>query len=155
MMSEGQNEARLLAEFRSKFQVEELLIAQTKAWSWSVRPAQPTLGAGILSLNRHAECFAQVRGDEMAELGELIGFVEKSLRAAFAYDIVNYLMLMMVDHQVHFHVIPRYAAARRFAGLDWADNGWPSLPALAERQHVDQPGITGAICQALRAANQG
>ena len=60
----------------------------------------------------------------------------------------------VVPH-IHFHVIPRYAAARRFAGLDWADNGWPSLPALAERQHVDQPGITGAICQALRAANQG
>lgn len=153
---EGVNdEARLLADFRSKFQVEELLIAQTQAWSWSVRPAQPTLGAGILSLNRHAACFSAVRADEMAELSELLGLVERSLKAAFSYDIINYLMLMMVDHHVHFHVVPRYAAPRRFAGLDWVDNGWPAFPALADRQHADRSDIPSAIRQALQAAGRG
>jgi len=153
-MEEVKQRSLVLAEFRSKFKVEELLVGETPAWSWSVRPAQPTLGAGILSLNRHADCFALVRADEMAELADLVGVVERSLRAAFAYDIVNYLMLMMVDRQVHFHVIPRYAKARRFAGLDWLDNGWPSFPAIGEAQHADHPGIAGAICQALRAASR-
>jgi hypothetical protein len=42
------DEAQLLADFRAKFRVEELLIASTPAWSWSLRPAQATVGAGIL-----------------------------------------------------------------------------------------------------------
>ncbi len=37
-------ETHPLAEFRTKFRVEDLLVAQTGAWSWSVRPDQPTLG---------------------------------------------------------------------------------------------------------------
>ncbi len=153
-MDEGSNELFLLAEFRSKFRVAELLIARTAAWSWSVRPAQATLGAGILSLNRHAARFSDVRADEMAELGELIGLVEGSLKAVFAYDVINHLMLMMVDHHVHFHVIPRYATARRFFGLDWVDSGWPALPALADRQHADQPDVLAAIRDALQAAGR-
>ena len=33
------------------------------------------------------------------------------LRGFVAYERINYLMLMMVDPDVHFHVIPRYTAA--------------------------------------------
>ena len=33
----------------------------------------------------------------------------------------NYLMLMMVDPHVHFHVIPRYAAPQRFEDVDFPD----------------------------------
>ena len=43
----------------------------------------------------------------------------------------NYLMLMMVDPHVHFHVIPRYAKPRRFADIDFPDSGWPGQPNLA------------------------
>ena len=37
-------------------------------------------------------------------------------------------MLMMVDPNVHFHVIPRYEGTRAWAGLDFPDAGWPGPP---------------------------
>ena len=53
---------------------------------------------------------------------------------------MNYMMLMMVDPDVHYHVLPRYGAPRRFeeaqnaalSALEFVDVGWPALPALAE-----------------------
>ena len=36
----------------------------------------------------------------------------------------------MLDPHVHFHVLPRYAEARSFAGADFADAGWPAAPNL-------------------------
>ena len=146
------DESRMLAEFRTKFQVDQLLIAATPAWSWSVRPAQPTLGAGVLSLNRHAARFSDVTAVEMSELAELVGAMEKAVKEAFGYQIINYLMLMMVDHHVHFHVIPRYEGVRQFAGREWLDPGWPGFPALAENQHADLDGVLTEIREALRLA---
>jgi len=44
----------------------------------------------------------------MATLGE----IESALGSFVQYQKLNYLMLMMVDPQVHFHVIPRYEGSR-------------------------------------------
>ncbi len=48
------------------------------------------------------------------------------------YQRINWLMLMMVDPDVHFHVIPRYAGSREHGGASFPDAGWPNPPALAE-----------------------
>lgn len=142
----------MLSDFRSKFLIDPLLVAKTNAWSWSVRPNQPTLGAGILSLNRHALYFSDVSLAEMAELGELIKTIESAVKSAFNHNIMNYLMLMMVDHHVHFHVIPRYDGIRQFAGLEWLDNGWPALPVMGDSQHKNQEEILTKIQDALKSA---
>src|SRR3546814_9403513 len=47
-------------------------------------------------------------------------------------DLINYLMLMMVDPHVHFHVLPRYDGERSGAGLTVADAGWPAQPDLRQ-----------------------
>ena len=47
-----------------------------------------------------------------------------------AIERINYLMLMMVDPHVHFHVIPRYSGSREWGGLEFADQGWPGPPDL-------------------------
>jgi len=39
-------------------------------------------------------------------------------------------MLMMVDPNVHFHVIPRYSEPRRWNGVEFPDAGWPGPPQL-------------------------
>lgn len=142
----------VIAEFREKFRVNELLVLETPAWSWSIRPLQPTLGTSVISLNRQAANFSEVTAAEMAEFAEVVAKLENALRKAFSYDRINYLMLMMVDHQVHFHVVPRYASERQFAGLEWSDSGWPSLPALADCQHKDS--VLPLIRDALKAATQ-
>lgn len=143
---------QMLAGFRSKFRVDELLVAHNEAWSWSVRPGQVTLGAGILSLNRHAARFAEVTAAEMAALAEIVGSLEHALRSAFDYQAINYLMLMMVDHHVHFHVIPRYEGRRSFAGVAWVDRGWPAFPVLGEVQHADRSELPDLLRQHLLAA---
>jgi diadenosine tetraphosphate (Ap4A) HIT family hydrolase len=66
----------------------------------------------------------------MADLAAAVAVVEHATRAAFGYDKINYLMLMMVDPDVHFHVLPRYGGERRFADLSFLDAGWPGPPDL-------------------------
>ena len=144
-----------LEEFRTKFRVDELLVLDSGAWSWSVRPGQPTLGAGVLSLNRHALRLSDVSTSEMAELADLVSTMEQAVKSAFNYDIMNYLMLMMVDRHVHYHVIARYDGPRHFAGLEWVDNGWPALPVLGDNQHSGHPGILFSIQRALITASSG
>jgi diadenosine tetraphosphate (Ap4A) HIT family hydrolase len=69
--------------------------------------------------------------------------IERALREAVDYNKINYLMLMMVDHEVHFHVVPRYEGQRDWNGWRFVDAGWPKLPDLAggvapEGQDLDQ-----------------
>lgn len=135
-------ETHTLQEFREKFKVEELTILKNESWTWSVRPTQPTLGSGVISLNRYALEMSEVSSEEMKQLGKLIQTVEKTLKSAFDYNIINYLMLMMVDHHVHYHVIPRYDGKRIFENLTWIDNGWPALPTLGDNQHSDKNLLT-------------
>jgi len=39
-------------------------------------------------------------------------------------------MLMMVDPDVHFHVLPRYAKERNYEGLRFEDKSWPGPPDI-------------------------
>ena len=55
---------------------------------------------------------------------------ERVLRRFTGYERINYLMLMMVDPHVHFHVVPRYKGERTFADERYPDAGWPGLPDL-------------------------
>jgi diadenosine tetraphosphate (Ap4A) HIT family hydrolase len=121
-----------LPEFQAKFRIDELLIHRSDFWSWSVRPVPCTLGAGILSLNRFATSFADMTAAEATDLGEIVRYLDHRLHEAFAPDKMNYLMLMMVDRHLHFHVIPRYSGTPQFGGLDWRDSAWPKPPALGD-----------------------
>ncbi len=46
------------------------------------------------------------------------------LRTAFQPDHFNYSFLQNKDRHVHLHVIPRYAAPRRFLDRDFTDANW-------------------------------
>jgi diadenosine tetraphosphate (Ap4A) HIT family hydrolase len=50
---------------------------------------------------------------------------------------------MMVDPQVHFHVIPRYAASKDFAGTTWTDANWPKPPDIGGAPLTDD--VAGAL----------
>ena len=108
------------------------LIADYSHWVVLLRPAQATLGACVLACKEPATAYGDISTEAAAQQGLVIAHIETALSAAFAYDKINYLMLMMVDPHVHFHVLPRYAAAPNFAGTTFADSGWPALPQLGE-----------------------
>ncbi|MDD7938079.1 HIT domain-containing protein [Actinomycetospora lutea] len=121
-----------LEEFNSKFRVEELLILDSGLWRWSIRPVHSTLGAGVLSLSRFATSFADMTDDEAQDLAQTVKSVEAALRATFSPQKMNYVMLMMVDDHLHFHVLPRYAETKQFGGLEWVDSGWPGPPGMGD-----------------------
>lgn len=124
--------------FKEKFRVNELLIFESEHWTWSLRPLQPTLGAGILALKRYAESFSDITEEEGKDLAVIIKVIEGRLKQAYDYDKINYLMLMMVDPHVHFHIIPRYSETIEFEGISLQDKGWPGPPSLEAEEISDE-----------------
>ncbi len=114
-----------------KFGLPATLIADYKHWVVLLRPAQVTLGSLILGAKGDWVAFSQIPPQAFAELAHVTQCIETGLGDFNAYDKINYLMLMMVDPHVHFHVVPRYAKPQRFAGVEFADSGWPGQPNLA------------------------
>lgn len=108
------------------------LIADYAHWVVLLRPDQPTLGSLVLAAKSDATAFAALPPEAFAELGTVVWHVEAALGRAVTYERINYLMLMMVDPNVHFHVIPRYNGTREHAGVAVPDRGWPKAPALGE-----------------------
>ena len=140
-----------LAEFHEKFRVPELEVVRSEYWTWSVRPVQSTLGAGILSLNRFATAWGDLSTDEGADLASVVTTLEAAIADFSAPGRMNYLMLMMVDAHVHFHVLPRYADVRDRAGQQWRDPTWPGPPGLGDDSNLGGSETLLAIRDALRA----
>lgn len=113
-----------------KFGYPATLVAQFDHWLVLLRPSQPTLGSLVLAARSDATAFGDLPAEAHAELKTVTATVEAALTQAVNYDKINYLMLMMVDPHVHFHVIPRYEGSRTAAGLTIADAGWPGQPDL-------------------------
>lgn len=117
-------------DFYTKFKIKELKIYETDYWVWSLRPIQTTIGSGVLSLKRQCESFSKLQQEEFSDLNNIIKVIERTLNKTFNYDVMNYLMLMMVDKQVHYHIIPRYEITINFADITWRDLNWPGVPSL-------------------------
>jgi len=114
-----------------KFGYPGSLLRRYDRWLVLLRPAQVTLGSLVLVCTDEADRFSAISRGAFAELEIVTHEIETSLAAFRPFDKINYLMLMMVDPDVHFHVIPRYARTQDFDGLSWPDAGWPGPPALA------------------------
>ena len=120
-----------------KFGFPDTLIRDFRHWVVLLRPAQVTLGSLVLCAKSEAESFGTLDPQAFAELAEIVPAVERALKAFSDYERINYLMLMMVDRQVHFHVIPRYAGERRLDATIIADAGWPGPPDLKSAVVLD------------------
>lgn len=113
-----------------KFGWPTSLVAEFEHWVVLARPAQPTLGSLVLAAKSDATAFGDLAAEAHAEMKAVSAAIEAALGKAVAHEKLNYLMLMMVDPHVHFHVIPRYEGAREWQGREFVDCGWPKLPDL-------------------------
>ena len=120
-----------------KFGYPGTLVADTPDWVLLLRPQQVTLGSLVLISREPVTDFGHVSADGFAALKGMIGRIEAVLRDFVGYEKINYLMLMMVDPDVHFHVIPRYEGTRSFQGFTVSDAGWPGPPALDRAETPD------------------
>jgi len=126
----------------AKFGWPATLVAEFDHWVVLLRPAQPTLGSLVLAAKSDATAFGDLPGAAHAELKTVTAAIEAALTSAVGYAKINYLMLMMVDPHVHFHVIPRYDGERSAAGLTIADAGWPGQPDLGSAVKIDSEADT-------------
>lgn len=115
-----------------KFGYPNTLIRELDHWCILLRPAQATLGALVLVCKDEAQAFSNISPEAFAELAVATAEIEKSLQAFRSFEKINYLMLMMVDPDVHFHVLPRYSETQQFAGTEFPDGGWPAVPDLSK-----------------------
>lgn len=120
-----------------KFGWPDTLLLDLDHWVVLARPAQPTLGSLVLAAKSDATAFAALSPAAHAELARATAAIERALGQAVGYAKINYLMLMMADNEVHFHVIPRYEGARSWNGRDFPDAGWPKVPDLGAAVALD------------------
>jgi diadenosine tetraphosphate (Ap4A) HIT family hydrolase len=114
-----------------KFNYPHSLLHEYQDWVVLLRPEQITAGSMVLACKLDVTRMSDVPATAFAELSKVTGDLESTLQGLFAYDKINYLLLMMVDKHVHFHVIPRYSAPRNFNNVVFKDDAWPKPPDLS------------------------
>ncbi len=134
-----------------KFGYPVSLVRGYEHWVVLVRPQQVTLGALVLACTDTAEAFSAISPAAFAELRQVTQDIERGLMAFRRYEKINYLMLMMVDKDVHFHVLPRYGADQEFDGTVYADAGWPGPPNLSTGPRLE-PDRRASIVAGLKAS---
>jgi diadenosine tetraphosphate (Ap4A) HIT family hydrolase len=120
-----------------KFGYPETLIKELDHWVILLRPAQVTLGSLVLAAKDEATAYSDLPDGAFAEQAGAVRAIEAALQRFVDYERINYLMLMMVDPNVHFHVIPRYSTEREWNGISFPDEGWPGPPQLKSAADLD------------------
>jgi diadenosine tetraphosphate (Ap4A) HIT family hydrolase len=138
---EAMNSVPAIHDTMRKFGYPASLVRDFGPWVALVRPQQPTLGSLVLVCTERTTAFGAISDEAFAALAPAVREIEGALAAAFRYDKINWLMLMMVDKEVHFHVIPRYSEPREFGGRTFADAGWPLAPELDKAFALDSSGL--------------
>ena len=130
-----------------KFGYPATLVREFEHWLVLLRPQQVTAGSLVLAAKGDATAYGSLASECFVEQGSIISEIEMTLRSTVNFERINYLMLMMVDPHVHFHVIPRYQGTRSIAGLDIVDGGWPGPPDLKSAIALDPEQIADAAAE--------
>ena len=136
-----------------KFGYPTTLISDYSSWLVLLRPEQITLGSLVLACKEPVHSFGDVSSDGYTELACVTKDIENALKHAFDYGKINYLMLMMVDPDVHFHVVPRYSENRSFNQITCQDSGWPGPPNLGQPAEIDETTKSRLIEQLIETWN--
>jgi len=113
-----------------KFGFPDMLVKDYNHWLTLLRPKQVTLGSLVTVCKENARNFSNISNEAFFEYRQVIRETEKVLFELFRNDKINYLMLMMVDPDVHFHIIPRYSREIIYNGVMFEDASWPGMPDL-------------------------
>ena len=90
----------------SNFDACNLTTFATHYWTVLVRKSQVTIGSLILAANRAFISGPDLTPEEAGDFPAVVGRLERMLTSAFRFDKINYLCLMMVNRDYHFHVLP-------------------------------------------------
>ena len=113
----------------------------TDHWLVLLRPRQVTLGSLILAVRDDIRSLGALPVSAAQEMPIVVSAIETALRSTLSAEKFNYLCLMMVDPQVHFHVIPRYSRAARFDEVEYHDDFWPGPPDVTSALSIGPEAI--------------
>ena len=133
-----------------KFGYPDTLVEELDHWVILLRPAQVTLGSLVLAARSDATAYSELPDAAFAEQALAVRKIETALRRFSSYERINYLMLMMVDPNVHFHIFPRYSKPRVWKEIAFPDDGWPGPPQLKSAVAL-QPGQVDSMREELKA----
>ena len=127
------------------------VVLQNDYWTLVVNDNQATLGRVFFALNRHETDIAALTDAEVLSLWAFVRETKAVLSALFAPNHFNYMFLMNLTPHVHFHIFPRYAYPREFAGQTFPDSRYGDHYDPAESRTVDAD-TEQALIDALRHA---
>lgn len=125
----------MLKDTLTKFGYPNSLIKEYKHWLLLLRKDQITLGSLILICKEETHSFHSISPEAMQEMSLVTRDIESALPRLFGNSKINYLMLMMVDPEVHFHILPRYDKDVEFKGQVFTDAFWPGPANLTQNNN--------------------
>ena len=121
----------MLESLLEKFDATENLIFKLEGWSILLRSDQVTLGSLLLVYSKgDAKSLSEVPTAAFSSLPKISRIIEESLGRLLGAEKFNYLALMMIDSQVHFHIVPRYSNSISYLSETYEDLKWPGPPSF-------------------------
>ena len=123
-------------------------------WTLAVNRNQDLLGKTMLVLRRSCTAVIEIDSEEWTSLHNELRRIVAARQKLLEPDQFNFAFLMNRDAQVHLHVVPRYAAARRWHDRDFTDAHWAAPFGHEQRvlEAHDVKTLAGEIRTALQAA---
>jgi diadenosine tetraphosphate (Ap4A) HIT family hydrolase len=124
------------------------IVRESTHWRIAINRNQNLLGKLLIALLRHEESVAELTAAEWSDLHAEMRWATERVSSAYRPDHFNLAFLQNQDRHVHLHVIPRYAAARACAGVEFTDPDWPDhyRPGI---EYIAPPKVIAAIADAL------
>ena len=126
-----------MSDILETFNFKDLLIKEYQNWYLLLRNDQATIGSLVLIEKNFHKKLSNISDRSFIEFGDIVREIEEALNNLFRYEKINYLMLMMKDNEVHYHIIPRYSKDQQYESVNFTDEGWPNLPDLKNYNHID------------------
>nr|WP_218972155.1 adenylyltransferase/cytidyltransferase family protein [Labilibaculum filiforme] len=99
----------------------------------------------VLICKEEETSFHSISSEAMLELSVVTKEIEIGINRTFGNQKINYLMLMMVDPEVHFHVIPRYENAVNYNSQVFTDKSWPKPVDITVNCNKVEAGLFNTI----------
>ena len=123
----------MIKDILEKFNKHKNHIFEYQSWLLLYRDKQVTPGSMVLIYcEKDEDSLGGISSQAFSYLPKFINAIEESMRKIYEAEKFNYLALMMVDSQPHFHIFPRYSKPVKFEGKEYLDMDWP-LPVSIQR----------------------
>jgi diadenosine tetraphosphate (Ap4A) HIT family hydrolase len=112
-------------------------VKEFEHWVVLIRPVQTTPLSCVIASRAEVTSLGSLCAAAGAELPKVISSFESTVSRLAPAARFNYLALMMVDPNPHFHAIPRYAAPLILHGRSYSDMAYPKPADVLHDLEID------------------